>query len=232
MATRNNALITAYLVLFNASLVFGWAYLLFIAIQNYSNLNQLWNNVEIPLKIFQTAAIFEVIHALVGIVPSNVLLTFFQVLSRVFVVWGVLNISPPSQVSVGLPALLFAWTVTEIIRYGYYVLHLLGSASLIQWFRYTLFIALYPIGVTGELLCIYAALPYVKQNQLLTIQMPNPVNLTFDYQYFLILAMLTYIPLFPQLYLHMFAQRKKILGGPKISVSGSSSISASEKKRT
>lgn len=42
--------------------------------------------------------------------------------------------------------------------------------------------------------------------------MPNPLNFTFSYYYFLWIVMLTYIPIFPQLYLHMFALRKKVLG--------------------
>ena len=33
------------------------------------------------------------------------------------------------------------------------------NLSVITWLRYTLFIVLYPIGVTGELLCYYVALP-------------------------------------------------------------------------
>ena len=56
--------------------------------------------------------------------------------------------------------MLFAWTVTEMIRYLFYTLNLLEvNVALITWLRYTLFIGLYPIGVTGELLCYYFALP-------------------------------------------------------------------------
>jgi len=116
---------------------------------------------------------------------------------------------------------------------------------ILHTFRYTLFIVLYPIGVSGELACIYFSLAYVKEHQLLTVRMPNILNFTFDYQYFLIGTMLSYFPseyfrillsqlkiklanhkiesliiffvsVFPQLYLHMFAQRKKILGGASV----------------
>ena len=61
--------------------------------------------------------------------------------------------------------MLFAWTLTEIIRYSYYTLNLMNTnVGIITWLRYTLFIVLYPIGVTGELLCYYFALPkYVWQ---------------------------------------------------------------------
>lgn len=81
------------------------------------------------------------------------------------------------------------------------------------FFRYTTFIALYPIGVTGELLCFYWAQSYVKETQLWTVELPNAWNFTFSYFYFLWFIMALYIPLFPQMYMHMWAQRRKVLGG-------------------
>jgi very-long-chain (3R)-3-hydroxyacyl-CoA dehydratase len=220
-AGGGTSLLKGYLILFNAILAAGWAYVGYLGTMKFlsgepvKTFPLLWGAVEIPLKIFQTAAVMEVVHAAVRIVPSNVFLTLFQVLSRIFALWGVLNISSPSQTCLGVPLLLFAWTITEIIRYSYYVLHLVGFSKLIEWFRYTLFIVLYPIGVTGELICIYYALSFVRERSMWSIKMPNAFNLTFDYQYFLIGVMLMYIPFFPQLYCHMFAQRKKVLGGPR-----------------
>lgn len=72
---------------------------------------------------------------------------------------------------------------------------------------------MYPLGITGELLCMYHAQQEVAVTKQWTVTMPNNFNFIFNYQYFLIGYMLTYIPFFPMLYGHMFAQRKKILGG-------------------
>ncbi|MXQ90347.1 hypothetical protein E5288_WYG011151 [Bos mutus] len=107
---------------------------------------------------------------------------------------------------------VIAWTITEIIRYSFYTFSLLNHLPyLIKWARYTLFIVLYPMGVSGELLTIYAALPFVRQAGLYSISLPNKYNFSFDYYAFLILIMISYIPLFPQLYFHMIHQRRKIL---------------------
>jgi len=219
-----NPAVKLYLFLFNLSLSVGWAYILYLTHTQRADTSKMWYHVQFPLKIFQTAAILEVLHAATGIVKSNVFLTFFQVLSRVFVLWCVLDISPPSQVCIGVPMLLIAWCITEIIRYGYYFLNIIGMAQIIVYLRYTLFIALYPIGVTGELLCIYASLPYVNNHNIWSIEMPNALNFSFNFYYILVMSMLMYIPIFPQLYLHMFAQRRKIIGG------GSSSKKESEAK--
>ena len=66
----------------------------------------------------------QVVHCAVGFVRSNVVMTAFQVASRVFLVWGVLHSVRETQSSVGYPMLLLAWTITEIVRYSYYVLNI------------------------------------------------------------------------------------------------------------
>ncbi|XP_076046839.1 3-hydroxyacyl-CoA dehydratase 1 isoform X2 [Oratosquilla oratoria] len=197
--------------------LFRW---LIILIQTLNHLvdqhevKRLWITTHSVLKIFQTLAILEIFHCAVGIVPSSAVLTAFQVFSRVFILWPVLNRFPDSQASIGYPMLLIAWSVTEIIRYSYYFLNILSCVpETLTFLRYTLFIGLYPLGVTGELLCAYAGLPEAAKSRPFSVKMPNLVNFTFDFYYALIVIMFLYIPIFPQLYLHMFAQRRKILGG-------------------
>ncbi|PKU31205.1 very-long-chain -3-hydroxyacyl- dehydratase 1 isoform x2 [Limosa lapponica baueri] len=59
---------------------------------------------------------------------------------------------------------------------------------------YNFFIILYPAGVAGELLTIYAALPYVKKTGMFSLRLPNKYNVSFDYYYFLIIVMFSYVP--------------------------------------
>uniref|UniRef100_A0A1L8DY34 Very-long-chain (3R)-3-hydroxyacyl-CoA dehydratase n=1 Tax=Nyssomyia neivai TaxID=330878 RepID=A0A1L8DY34_9DIPT len=213
-----SAIAKLYLILYNSGQVLGWSYMLYQLFAYYTfdghSGQTLWEYISLTVIIFQNAAVLEIVHAATGIVPSNVIITTFQVLSRVMVVCGVLMATPTAKVSPGLPLALLAWSVTEIIRYGYYALNLINNVpKFVTWLRYTTFIALYPIGVTGELLCFYWAQDYAKTHGVWSIEMPNRWNVTFSYFYFLWFVMLLYIPLFPQMYLHMFAQRKKILGG-------------------
>ncbi|XP_011871977.1 PREDICTED: very-long-chain (3R)-3-hydroxyacyl-CoA dehydratase 2-like, partial [Vollenhovia emeryi] len=162
---------------------------------------------------------FQIVHAALGLVRSNIIITLFQVASRVVVVAGVILATPTTYAaaSLGLPLALTAWSITEIIRYSYYFANLVGIVPhVLVWLRYTLFIGLYPLGVTGELLCFYAAVKYASAYpNSWSYPLPNAWNFTFSYLYTLIAIMLTYIPGFPPLYLHMFAQRRKILGPAK-----------------
>jgi very-long-chain (3R)-3-hydroxyacyl-CoA dehydratase len=79
---------------------------------------------------------FQILHAATNIVPSNVLITVFQVFSRVLVVCGVLLATPTGPMSPGLPLTILAWSIAEVIRYLYYALNLLGTVPyLLVWCR-------------------------------------------------------------------------------------------------
>ncbi|XP_076752329.1 3-hydroxyacyl-CoA dehydratase 1 [Xylocopa sonorina] len=216
---KSNDVGTLYLKGYNLLQVFGWSYIFYKSMTNdYSSTLEanLWQTIKWPVIVFQHAALLEIIHAMVGLVKSNVAITIFQVLSRVMVVSGILLATPYNYgaSSPGLPLAIFAWSVTEIIRYMFYFMNLNKAVPyLLTWLRYTLFIILYPIGITGELLCMYAATKYASSHpDAWSYRLPNSWNFIFSYHLVLVLVMLSYIPLFPQLYLHMFGQRRKILG--------------------
>lgn len=143
---------------------------------------------------------------------------------------------------IDLFSLIFAWSITEVIRYSFYALKEVGSVpALLTWLRYTTFIVLYPIGVSSELAMVWLALPELRRTGLWSLDMPNQFNMVFDYHVFCILMMLAYAPGtpslyhslphtfwqpgtmqllefrvgFPPLYMYMFKQRKKVLSASK-----------------
>jgi len=209
----------AYLFLYNAVQTVGWSYLLYQAVSHLvtgGRLEDMYEATWLTLQVFQTAAVLEVIHAALGLVRSNVMVTLQQVFSRVYVTWAILALCPPAQASLGFPLLLFAWTITEIIRYSMYAIGQFSSPPyILTWLRYTFFIIAYPTGVTGELLASYTAMLYSSKTDLLAVHLPNSLNATFSFSFVILAIMLAYIPLFPPMYLHMFTQRKKILNPTK-----------------
>ncbi|CAF2642634.1 unnamed protein product [Rotaria sp. Silwood2] len=219
----SSSLTTFYLLIYNSILTVGWTFILYETIKqvvSYKSVGDLWKcrglwkSIEAPLKICQTAAFLEVIHAMLGLVRSNPMIVFIQIISRVFLVWGVANYIPQAQYSLGIFLAVTAWSITEIIRYGYYALNLCkASPQLLTWCRYSFFIVLYPMGVTGEILTIIKAMqtiyPEAIRNRY-SILLPNKLNFGFDYFYFLIVVLLAYT-YFPTLYKHMFKQRAKTL---------------------
>lgn len=108
---------------------YRWSYLLFQLINHYvsGSKTSLYDTVEWTVIIFQNAAVLEVVHAATRMVPSNPIITAFQVASRVFVVCGAFMPTIGARETSGLPLALLAWSVTEVIRYGNYTLSLLNS---------------------------------------------------------------------------------------------------------
>ena len=62
----------AYLLAYNAAQAAGWAYLLYLLSphlsQTLGNGAKIYAKVEFVLKLFQTAAVLEIVHAAVGLV--------------------------------------------------------------------------------------------------------------------------------------------------------------------
>jgi len=212
-----------YLVLYNSFLAISWSLVLLkasIHISEKKTFSGLYNEIDYWLKIAQTAAVLEVLHAATGLVKSSVANVFPQILSRVGILWlicdDVIMKNESSKDTIGFPMLLFAWTVTEIIRYTYYTNALLDcTAYPLTWCRYTFFLVLYPTGVCGEILCILAAIPIIKEKNLYSFPLPNHLNFGFDFIHVIYVVFMLYPPLFYMLYTYMLYQRKKVLNMDK-----------------
>ncbi|KAG6842105.1 hypothetical protein C0991_002759 [Blastosporella zonata] len=108
----------------------------------------------------QSLAVLEVVHVLLGWVRSPLPTTASQVASRLFLVWGIVDQFPHVRTNPLYTTMLLSWSLTEVIRYAFYVLSLLGcSSSILLYLRYTTFYVLYPTGASSEALLIYATLP-------------------------------------------------------------------------
>ncbi|KAF6254850.1 tyrosine phosphatase-like protein [Scenedesmus sp. NREL 46B-D3] len=237
-AAQPLAMGNSYLLAYNAALAAGWGYVLFLTyktvLQEHGWTEEVFKAVEVPLKLSQTAALLEVVHAATGLVKSPVGITAMQVASRIWCLWGVVVpcasavlprglLSPGQQAALGLPgwaninfiSLMTAWGCSEVIRYGFFALkEALGRPPYFAtWLRYTGFIVLYPLGVSSELTMAWLALPSIAQRGLFSTSLPNAWNFGFSYYVACILVMLTYIPGLPQLYGYMLTQRRKVLGG-------------------
>nr|XP_055073337.1 very-long-chain (3R)-3-hydroxyacyl-CoA dehydratase 1 isoform X1 [Misgurnus anguillicaudatus] len=215
-----SAIATAWLTIYNIAMTAGWMVLAVAMIRFYlykGTHKGLYKSISRTLKFFQTLALLEIGHCAIGIVRTSVIVTGVQVSSRIFMVWFITNSIRQIQNEESVILFVVVWTLTEITRYSFYTFKLLKHLPyFIKWARYNLFIVMYPLGVVGELVTIYSALPYVRRSGMYSLRLPNKYNVSFDYYYFLIIVMLSYIPLFPQLFLHMLRQRRRVLHGEVI----------------
>lgn len=136
---------------------------------------------------------------------------------------------------------VLAWTAAELIRYSYYAFQLtVSDGSVIsfsqmarwkqcservlkyfapaKWLRYSGFLVLYPLGITGEVLTMWMAIHEFGQSHYYKhwpTPMPNKMNFEVDLRFVYQLTLLAYIPGSVHMYSHMLKQRRKALAKAK-----------------
>lgn len=219
MASALTVLRRLYLSIYNWLVFIGWFQVLFLALKalKESGHEHVYNAVEKPLLLAQSAAVMEILHGLIGLVRSPVSSTLPQIGSRLYLTWGILWSFPEIRTHILVTSLVISWAITEIIRYSFFGMkEAFGFApSWHLWLRYSTFLVLYPTGISSEVGLIYFALPYIKASEKYCFRMPNKGNFSFDYFYAAILALGIYVPGSPHLYRYMLGQRKRALSKSK-----------------
>jgi len=146
----------AWLIAYNLASAVGWGYVLLLsltALKDGKSPAQAWAAIGTPLLVVQSTMAFEIVHAVVGMVPSPVFVTAMQVSSRLWVIWGATYASKASQEHWSLYLMVISWCLAEVPRYLFYVFNLaVGSVPFPIFFvRYSGFMVLYPTGITGEI---------------------------------------------------------------------------------
>ncbi|MCW3128446.1 MAG: very-long-chain (3R)-3-hydroxyacyl-CoA dehydratase 2 [Bacteroidetes bacterium] len=198
-----------YLLAYNGIAFLAWAAFALAFLAKMGSISLLL------LNIAQGLAVLEIIHAVLGWVRSPLGSTAAQVASRILVLI-LLNLFIGDEelryAFYGLLMVSFAWTLTELIRYSFYFLGLLGrQPRWLLWMRYSFFIFLYPFGVTGEWLVILSPIIAFGFKAQVPVAFGGchsfDLNLTY-YSIFAAFLAISYIYYFPVLYGYMWKQRK------------------------
>jgi len=189
-----------YLFAYNTVSALGWLFVLYITVQSLLEgkaPKDFWAQVATPLRYVQTAAFLEVLHALFGLVGSSPIATIMQVGSRLGLLWVFSNNYSEAQAHWSLYLMVGSWALVEVPRYAFYAVNIFVDKVPFPlfWARYTLFMVLYPSGITGEITQIFTSLPAVKGTSLVLF-------------YLSLFALLLYVPGSPFMYFHMVGQRK------------------------
>eukprot|EP00747_Dinoflagellata_sp_TGD_P163029 gnl/TRDRNA2_/TRDRNA2_181295_c0_seq1.p1 gnl/TRDRNA2_/TRDRNA2_181295_c0~~gnl/TRDRNA2_/TRDRNA2_181295_c0_seq1.p1 ORF type:complete len:746 (+),score=134.38 gnl/TRDRNA2_/TRDRNA2_181295_c0_seq1:64-2301(+) len=230
-------LVKSYLILYSLIQLLGWTVamlthftgspvapalrqaLLDRTVVGGSSPDVLWDQ-SLAISFLTYFQLMEVVHAFLGFVPSNPLMTGMQISSRVAVAQtldcllrtkeGVSSFQGP-----WLYCMITAWTITEVIRYAYYVVNTAGlKIPPLTWLRYSTFLVLYPLGVSGELGCFWNSIsPLASSTGSCGLYSECGIwaKLTNMCGFWAILFV--YVTNFPSLFGMMLKQRKKNVGG-------------------
>lgn len=208
-----NMMLKLYLTAYNTAQALGWALVLariLISVVHTRSIEGAFDAAGELVRLLQLAAFMEVMHSILGIVPTGVLPTILQWGGRYH--WIAAIVCKLKEVQ-RLPSVFItfaAWSLSEVIRYPQYALNALGLCPRwLTWLRYSAFIPLYPIGaLCGEVLLLYQALPFIKKRNLYQ----NFFNkLPFNYYLFVVVVLALYPFLWLILYIYMLKQRRSRL---------------------
>lgn len=148
-----------YLTVYNAASFLLWARLTIYTLSYLPELYSksggadLYGNVIPLLRITQTIALLEVVHAGLGLVRASPAATALQIGGKNLVVWTVMVKFPAIITGSNLGLLGFLgcvlpWGMSEMIRYGYFVVQLTtgDTPNWLKWLRY----AIHPSCATGS----------------------------------------------------------------------------------
>ncbi|RKF62818.1 putative very-long-chain -3-hydroxyacyl-CoA dehydratase [Erysiphe neolycopersici] len=201
----SNSLKTQYLILYNFVSALLWLVVLcrVLMLVPLVGFTRVYDGVGKFTRMTQSLALLEVLHSAAGIVRAPISTTAMQVASRLLLVWIVVNPFPFVAKSPGYSSMLIAWSVTEVIRYSYFVFNLSGyNPKIIMWLRYNTFYVLYPLGIGSECWLLSKAIAPAG-------------TLHQGFAWFLQITRLIYIPGSYILFTHMISQRKKVLKAAK-----------------
>ena len=145
-----------YLLFYNSISFFLWFFIFFQVL--YSPLS-FYSDISLVLKIAQTLAILDICHSYLGLSTSFKWPSFLQITTRLIFVWLILEKYEVTRMGWGPLLMIGSWSIIEVVRYFYYFLKVKNNGkketpSFLVWFRYRLFIVLYPLGFAGEVFCL------------------------------------------------------------------------------
>ncbi|KAL4800432.1 tyrosine phosphatase-like protein [Aspergillus venezuelensis] len=160
----------AYLLFYNALSAILWLRILttilsYVVSSNSSSSTSapesIYAAIEPQARWTQTLAVVEILHSATGLTRSPIFTTFTQIFARSVQVWVInyLYASTTSS-SVLYPAMLFAWSLADTVRYTYFAILQSGFPvpQALKWLRYSLFTILYPVGIAGEWWLMFCAI--------------------------------------------------------------------------
>ena len=198
---------TAYLFLYNLFQFVGFIYLFVIfiihffkegpgkfSIFSYRNdqhfdfyfspspetIKTIYPSLRNTIKFLNLMQILEIINPLVGYTTGSALLPAIQLSGRTFFIFLLIDRQEEMQAHYATFYLLLVYTLSELLRYPYYMLHIYKvNIRLVTWVRYTAWMLLYPLGFLFEAIIIYRSIPLLEASGKLSISLPNAANFAF-----------------------------------------------------
>jgi very-long-chain (3R)-3-hydroxyacyl-CoA dehydratase len=215
ITNKINLMYSSYLACYNLGMFLAHFYVLLSLLYGYVTVGReyterFWDAHRAQLIVCTALQYFDVFHAFMGIIKSDVKTSLIQVTGRLAILY-IIDGNPQIHTAVSSFALAVTYFSIEMFRYPFYTLSSLKLELWpISWLRYNMWIPLYPTGLFLELITMIRSVPYYYTTGKYGFSLPNAVNCSFNFGVFLAVFVVTAFPLIAyKLLLHMHRQRKK-----------------------
>ncbi|XP_058791809.1 very-long-chain (3R)-3-hydroxyacyl-CoA dehydratase [Phymastichus coffea] len=212
-----------YLIFYNLFQCIGFIYVVSVmAIRYYrdgpDSMKETYEAVGNPMKFIHLLQFLEVMHPLFGYTKGSCFIAFLQVGGRAFILFFMIEAEERMQTKPVVFYLFLVWTIIEVVRYPYYITHLLDiEMPTLTWLRYTIWMPLYPLGFVFEGIIVLRNIPYFEETGKFNVSLPNSWNFAFHFPTFMkIYLLMLCIPGMFAMMSHMNSVRYKKLSKPKI----------------
>ena len=154
-----------YLIFYNLLQLLWWTLFLvkvIIGLIKSKPLTEIFEETIFLLALAQYASILEIFHTFYKLVKAVLCIVMVENLGRIAIVVTLQFCK--NSLSNGYLLIYLGWSILEIVRYFFDLLLLVKRNNksvdipyFLIWLRYSLFIALYPIGISGEVITIWNA---------------------------------------------------------------------------
>ena len=190
-----------YLIFYNLLQFLGWS-LFFIKITNglikSKSLTEIFDETIFLLVFVQYASILEIFHTFYKLVKAVLCIVMVENLGRIAIVVTLQFCK--SSISNGYLLLFVGWSTLEIVRYFFDLLLLFKRNNktfdipyFLIWLRYSLFIVMYPIGVSGEVITVWNAGNDFNNNSLVGIPISFLLYPVFTFYFICLIYLYIYL---------------------------------------
>ncbi|XP_060804456.1 very-long-chain (3R)-3-hydroxyacyl-CoA dehydratase isoform X2 [Amyelois transitella] len=175
-----------YLILYNLFQTIGFVYVLSVMSVRYSKLGydsviDTYEHVGSAMKFLHLMQILEILHPIFGYTKGGPFVPFAQLIGRIFVLFVMIECEPRMQAKPVVFYLFVVWSTIEIVRHLFYFTQLLNKEyPLLTWIRYTAWIPLYPMGISGEAYVMITNIQHFQETQIFNVSMPNDWNFIYN----------------------------------------------------
>lgn len=209
------SLTTGFLFVYNLVQFLGFSWIFFnmtvrLFIFGKDSFYDTFHTISDVMFFCQILATVEVLNATFGLVKTSVIPTLVQVVGRNFVLFIIFGSLEEMHNKPVVFFVFYLWSAIEIFRYPFYMLGCFNTEwKTLTWLRYTVWIPLYPLGVTAEAVAVIQSIPIFDKTKLFSIPLPQAVGASISFSHFLhIYLVLMFLGLFIN-FRHLYKQRKR-----------------------